>query len=91
MPWSKRVDMNITLNGEKRELQDGLTVLGLLQLLNIQHQRVAVELNESIVKKDHYSQTVVKDGDSLEVVSFMGGGSSAFGAIGNWKLKIEKF
>lgn len=75
--------MNITLNGEKREFPDGLTVFGLLEFLNIQHQRVAVELNESIVKKDHYNQAVIKDGDSLEVVSFMGGGDSAFGAIEN--------
>jgi thiamine biosynthesis protein ThiS len=66
--------MHITLNGEKKELPDMLTVLGLLQFLNIQHQRVAVELNESIVKKDRYADTTVSDGDSLEVVSFMGGG-----------------
>jgi thiamine biosynthesis protein ThiS len=66
--------MYITLNGEKREFPDALTVLGLLQFLNIQHQRVAVELNENIVKKDRYAETAVKDGDSLEVVSFMGGG-----------------
>jgi len=67
--------MNITLNGEKREVPDSLTVIGLLLHLNIQHQRVAVELNESIVKKDSYASTAIKDGDALEVVSFMGGGS----------------
>jgi sulfur carrier protein len=67
--------MQITLNGEKKEIPDGLTVLGLLQHLNIQHQRVAVELNETIVKKDRYAETAVREGDSVEVVSFMGGGS----------------
>jgi len=66
--------MNILLNGEKRELPEGITILGLLEFLNIQHQRVAVERNEVIVKKDHYGETVIAEGDSLEVVSFMGGG-----------------
>jgi len=67
--------MRITLNGEKREVPDNTNVMGLLQFLAIQHQRVAVELNELIVKKDRYAETVVKEGDSIEVVAFMGGGS----------------
>ena len=79
MPWSiqyKYFLMNISLNGEKRDIPDGLTVHGLLERLNIQHQRVAVELNETIVKKDRYGQTTLQEGDALEVVSFMGGGAS---------------
>jgi thiamine biosynthesis protein ThiS len=67
--------MNIKLNGEQRTVPDHSTVLGLLESLQIQHQRVAVELNESIVKKDRYAVTTLNDGDVLEVVSFMGGGS----------------
>lgn len=66
--------MNISLNGEKKTVPDNITVMGLLEFLNIQHQRVAVELNMQIVKKDKYSVTSVREGDSLEVVSFMGGG-----------------
>ncbi len=68
--------MNITLNGEKKEFPDGITILGLLETLNIQHRRVAVELNESIMKKDGYDSIVIKEGDSLEIVSFMGGGTA---------------
>ncbi len=67
--------MNINLNGENKEVHADITVRGLLEHLGIQHQRVAVELNESIVKKDTYESTAIKDGDSLEVVSFMGGGT----------------
>jgi thiamine biosynthesis protein ThiS len=67
--------MNITLNGEKKEVPDGISVVGLLDFLKIQHQRVAVELNTEIVKKDNYGETPIREGDSLEVVSFMGGGS----------------
>jgi sulfur carrier protein len=79
--------MIITLNGEKKQMPDNITVLGLLEFLNVQHQRVAVELNLEIVKKDVYGSTPVKEGDSLEVVSFMAGGCGAIGAIENWKLK----
>jgi sulfur carrier protein len=71
--------MNITLNGEKKEVLDNIMVLGLLELLNIQHQRVAVELNREIVKKDRYATTTIKEGDNLEVVSFMQGGRGEFG------------
>ena len=72
--------MTITLNGEKRDIPDGLTVIGLLELLNVQHQRVAVERNEEIVKKAVYGTTVLMDGDALEVVSFMGGGAEGAGS-----------
>jgi sulfur carrier protein len=67
--------MQIFLNGENKIVPDNITVRGLLEHLHIQQQRVAVELNESIVKKDGYDSTVIKEGDSLEIVSFMGGGA----------------
>jgi thiamine biosynthesis protein ThiS len=66
--------MTIILNGEKKDVPDGITVFSLLEHLNIQHQRVAVERNEEIVKKSAYAETALKEGDALEVVSFMGGG-----------------
>jgi thiamine biosynthesis protein ThiS len=66
--------MNILLNGQIKGVPESITVLGLLELLNIHHQRVAVERNDEIVKKDSYGSTRVMEGDRLEVVSFMGGG-----------------
>ena len=66
--------MLITVNGEKKETPEGLTISGLLQFLKVQPERVAVELNLDIVKKDRYSTTPVKEGDSVEIVSFMAGG-----------------
>ncbi len=66
--------MTIILNGQNKDVPDGITVLGLLEHLNIQQQRVAVERNEEIVRKAFYAETVIAEGDSLEVVSFMGGG-----------------
>jgi thiamine biosynthesis protein ThiS len=66
--------MLITVNGEKKEVPEGLTISSLLQFLKVQPERVAVELNLDIVKKDRYSTTPVKEGDSVEIVSFMAGG-----------------
>jgi thiamine biosynthesis protein ThiS len=80
--------MIITVNGEKKEVPEGLTIVGLLQFLKIQPERVAVELNLDIVKKDRYNTTPVKDGDSVEVVSFMAGG--ALSAKSNFKMKNKK-
>ena len=68
--------MNISLNGEQRQVPDGITVLGLLDILKIQPQRVAVELNREIVKKDRYGTTAIAEGDNIEVVSFMSGGAA---------------
>jgi len=88
--------MHIVLNGEKREVPDELTVGSLLAHLKIQPQRVAVELNETIVRKERYEQAVVRDGDSLEVVSFMGGGGSSAMVVrtgpsrGTFDKKAEK-
>jgi sulfur carrier protein len=67
--------MLITLNGEKKEIPEGLTVDGLLRHLEIKPERVAVEIGEEIVRKASYGSVNVKDGDRVEVVQFMGGGS----------------
>ena len=66
--------MKITLNGEPKELQDGHTVTALLEELGIQKDRVAVELNLDIVPKGSFADVVLKDGDRIEIVSFVGGG-----------------
>jgi len=66
--------MVITLNGEKKDIPASLTVKGLLEHLGIKPERVAVEINEEIVRKATYAEFAVKDGDRVEVVQFMGGG-----------------
>lgn len=66
--------MVITLNGQKRDVPDGITILDLLRRFDVQPERVAVELNLDVVKKADYGQRMLKHGDSVEVVSFMGGG-----------------
>ncbi len=66
--------MQVRLNGELREIPDGLTVAGLLAHLGVKAQRVAVEVNEAIVTKDRYELQPIGSGDSVEIVAFVGGG-----------------
>ena len=66
--------MTITLNGDKHELAAPVSVAALLQQLDIDARRVAVELNLSVVKKAAYDSSVIKDGDEVEIVNFVGGG-----------------
>lgn len=66
--------MEIIVNGEQKQIQEGFTVVGLLDLLGVQKERVAVELNLNIVPKGRFGETVLKDGDRVEIVSFVGGG-----------------
>ena len=66
--------VTIQLNGERYELSEPLTVDALLSRLEIDGRRVAVELNEYVVRKAAYADTLVKEGDAVEVVNFVGGG-----------------
>jgi sulfur carrier protein len=66
--------VNITTNGETVSTQP-LTVQEYLTSLGIDPRRVAVELNRDILPKAQYESTMLKEGDSLEIVHFVGGGA----------------
>jgi sulfur carrier protein len=66
--------MKLKLNGTDSEMKDGITVAGLLNTLNIEPVRVAVEVNLNIIKKCDYEKHVLNDGDAVEIVNFVGGG-----------------
>jgi len=66
--------LRIRLNGEPRELADGLTIQQLLDELGIDPRRVAVEHNLTIVKRHRYDTTAINEGDEVEIVNFVGGG-----------------
>ncbi len=66
--------MKISLNGEDYTAKEPVSVEGLLKELGVHPQRVAVEVNFRIIRKADYSRAMIKDGDSVEVVSFVGGG-----------------
>jgi sulfur carrier protein len=64
----------ITVNGEPREIVEGLSVAQLLEQLNIRSSRVVIELNRNIVSRETYGSAILKAGDTLEIVHFVGGG-----------------
>jgi thiamine biosynthesis protein ThiS len=68
--------MKIVINGEERSFDDHLTLAALVAQLGMKADRVAVELNHSIVRRDKWTQTELHDGDRLEVVHFVGGGTT---------------
>ncbi len=66
--------MTLILNGEKKEIEAEISVAGLLENLKIEPARVAVEVNLNIIKKCDYGEHVLNDGDTVEIVNFVGGG-----------------
>ena len=66
--------VNITLNGDLVTVPGPMSVTLLLESLAIDARRVAVEHNLVILKRAAFDQTIVKDGDTVEVVNFVGGG-----------------
>ncbi|HRV08788.1 MAG TPA: sulfur carrier protein ThiS [Acidobacteriota bacterium] len=71
--------ITVRLNGETREIPGGLDVRGLLQLLGIREDRVAVEINRQIVRREQWAEWTLQDGDEIEVVHFVGGGETETG------------
>jgi len=66
--------MQITLNGKSRAVDQRATVADLLEGLVLQPVRVAVEVNEDIVSRERYADTLIREGDRIEIVTFVGGG-----------------
>ncbi len=66
--------VGLTINGERREIPAGLTLLGLLGHLGLDPERVAVELDRRIVKRALWDSTPLGAGAQLEIVQFVGGG-----------------
>lgn len=66
--------MQITLNGESRQIESATTVAGLMDVLGYTGKRIAVERNGDIVPKSRHADTQLAEGDKLEVVVAVGGG-----------------
>ena len=65
--------MKVTVNGQERNLKDGLTVRQLIEEHKLSPAKVAVELNRRLIRSDRY-ETPLKTGDEVEIVTFVGGG-----------------
>ena len=67
--------MRLTINGEEKEIAAG-SVAELVAHLGMKADRVAIELNREIVPRDRWASTSLRDGDKLEIVHFVGGGTN---------------
>ena len=72
--YAARITVQITLNGERFELDGPMSVTALLAKLEIDPRRVAVEHNLDIIKRHRFPEVVVGEGDKVEIVNFVGGG-----------------
>jgi thiamine biosynthesis protein ThiS len=68
--------VQIIINGEQRNVPDQLTIEGLIRHLSLPPDRLAVERNREVVRRAQWSETVLENDDRIEIIHFVGGGSS---------------
>jgi thiamine biosynthesis protein ThiS len=71
------VNLTITVNGEPKEIASGATLVDLLQALELKPERLAIELNRKIIRRTNWNTAHLEEGDKIEIVHFVGGGSLA--------------
>ena len=64
----------IQLNGKKVKIQRNLSIKDLIKKYRLKENKIAIELNGTILPKDHYKNKEVKNNDKIEIVQFIGGG-----------------
>jgi thiamine biosynthesis protein ThiS len=69
--------LRIQVNGEVREVDDQSSLSGLVSLLTLKPEQIAVELNKQVVRRGQWENTLLQEGDQVEIVHFVGGGQSA--------------
>jgi len=68
------VTIEVQLNGEVRETEQGVSLDALIDKFQLPKQRVAVELNRSVIRRIDWPTTPINAGDVIEVIHFVGGG-----------------
>ena len=66
--------MNLTVNGEKRDFPEPILACELLDSLGISSDRVVVQLNLKVLRREKLTTTSLKEGDVIEIIHFVGGG-----------------
>jgi len=66
--------LQIKLNGETKDVDDGTTLLSLVEQLSLAPERLAIELNNEVVRRAEWPDVKLSDGDRVEIVHFVGGG-----------------
>lgn len=68
--------MRITVNGESKDVPEGTTLEGLIRLLSLAPERLAVEFNYEVLRRTEWAARTLSEGDRVEIVHFVGGGDS---------------
>jgi sulfur carrier protein len=71
--------LRIQVNGESQDLPDGSSLEDLVEKLSLPPVRIAIELNRNVARRDEWATTILTEGDRIEIVHFVGGGSEASG------------
>jgi thiamine biosynthesis protein ThiS len=66
--------MQIVLNGENKEISENISLKQLVDKLELKQERVAIELNKAVARRKDWTEIMLKEGDQLEIVHFVGGG-----------------
>jgi thiamine biosynthesis protein ThiS len=66
----------VQLNGESREVRDRATLEDLISELSLPPARIAIELNKDVVRRGKWAETTLAEGDRIEIVHFVGGGTA---------------
>lgn len=83
--------ISIQLNGEHRRVRMGISLADLANDLGLAPEKVAVERNLEVVPRSTLKDVVVQDGDTLEIVHFVGGGDNEPSAVDNWTVAGKTF
>jgi thiamine biosynthesis protein ThiS len=66
--------LRIQVNGESQELADGSSLEDLVRNLSLPPVRIAIELNRNVARRPEWANTILREGDRIEIVHFVGGG-----------------
>lgn len=66
--------MKIIINGKEQEVEEGLSVLNLIKKFNFDPEKIVVEINLEIIKKEDFDKIILKPNDKVEILRFVGGG-----------------
>jgi thiamine biosynthesis protein ThiS len=66
--------LRILVNGEPREVEQNISLSKLVAVLNLKAEQVAIELNQTVVRRAHWENTLLQTDDKVEIVHFVGGG-----------------
>ena len=68
--------LRVFINGESKEISGTPSLAELIDQLDLPAARIAIELNRDVVRRNDWSSTILQDGDRIEIVHFVGGGSA---------------